>query len=171
MSLRMIRLPWEVEMKKRFVVWFVLMAALFASPAFAQFGSVKGVCKDAQGKPIVGAVVEYRAVGSARVYKLKTDSSGSYSSLGVMYGTYNVSLIQDGQEIFHLNGITIGSEEKPVDIDIQHEREQASKQPTTSPDQSKLSPEQQKLAAAVKALNEKLLAANEALKANDYDSA
>jgi hypothetical protein len=40
---------------------FILIAGLCATPAFAQeTGTVKGVCKDLEGKPIAGAQVEYR---------------------------------------------------------------------------------------------------------------
>jgi len=154
-------------MKARCLV-LAFLACISVVPAFAQFGSVKGVCKDAQGKPIPGAVVEFHAVGSARVYKLKTDNSGGYSSLGVMMGRYNVVLVQDGQELFHLDNVTVGSDEKQLDIDIQHEQDQAGKQKGMTPDQAAAS---QKLSAAMKALNEKLLAANQALQANDYDAA
>ena len=48
-------------MKQYFVVLALLMlvAGPCASPLLAQdTGSVKGVCKDVEGKPIVGAVVE-----------------------------------------------------------------------------------------------------------------
>jgi len=103
-------------MKKGLHVLFLVVAGLCATPAFAQFGSVKGVCKDKEGKPMAGAVVEFHQLGSARVYKLKTDNSGAYSSLGVMLGRYNVILIQDGQEIFHLDGVTVASEEKTLDF-------------------------------------------------------
>src|SRR5882672_6463704 len=162
----------EAEMKKRFVVLLAVAAGLCASPAFAQFGSVKGVCKDKQGKPIAGAVVEFHAVGSARVYKLKTDNSGEYSSLGIMLGRYNVSLVQDGQEVFHLDGVVIGTNEKQVDLDLQHEQEQAAQQKGMTPDQLKESQgAQAKQTAAVKALNDALLAANQALQAGDFDAA
>ena len=159
-------------MKKRWIVLFAVMAGLCASPAFAQFGSVKGVCKDKQGKPIAGAVVEFHAQGSARIYKLKTDNGGEYSSLGVMLGRYNVVLIQGGQELFHLDGVVVTSNEKQLDFDLQHEQEMAAKQTGMTPDQAKESQgAQAKQTAAMKALNDALLAANQALQAGDFDAA
>lgn len=155
-------------MKKGLLVLFLVVVCLWATSALAQFGSVKGVCKNKDGKPMAGAVVEYHQLGSARVYKLKTDNSGTYSSLGVMLGRYNVILMQDGQEVFHLDGVTVSSEEKTLDLDLQHEEELAAKQNTANPEQQK---EAQKISVAMKALNDALLAANQALQAGDFDSA
>lgn len=158
-------------MMKRLAVLFAVVAVIGALPAFAQFGSVKGTCKDKEGKPIAGAVVEFHALGSARVYKLKTDKDGAYSSLGVMLGRYNVVLMQNGQELFHLNGVEVGNNEKQLDLDLQHEQELAAQQKGTTPDTKEAQAAQQRVSAAMKALNDALLAANQALQAGDFDAA
>lgn len=155
-------------MKKRLVVLFLAVAGLWAAPASAQFGSVKGVCKDKEGKPMAGAVVEFHMLGSSRVYKLPTDKNGAYSSLGVMLGRYNVVLMQGDQQAFHLDGVTVTSEEKVLDLDLQHEQAQAGNQAALTPEQQK---EVQKLTASMKALNDALQAANQALQAGDFDAA
>ena len=71
-------------MKKYFTLplLLVLAAGLSASLAYAQTtGTVKGVCKDADGKPIVGAEVEWTGTESGHTYKLKTNNKGEYFSL------------------------------------------------------------------------------------------
>jgi tetratricopeptide (TPR) repeat protein len=161
-------------MKNHFILLIAVMAALCA-PALAQFGSVKGVCKDKLGKPLAGVMVEYHEVNTSRTYKLKTNATGEYSSIAILPGQYNVSLMQDGKEIFRLSNITVPPEEKRVDIDLQHEQELAAQKHGMTPDQLRKTEgnqaADQKEAATVKALNEKLLAANQALQAGDLDSA
>ena len=56
-------------MKRIFIIPFllVLVVGLCASPVFAQaMGSVKGVCKDSEGKPVTGAGVEWAGVETGR---------------------------------------------------------------------------------------------------------
>ena len=77
-----------------------LVAGLCAVPAFAQAtGSIKGVCKDLEGKPITDAVVEMVSSETGRKYSLKTNKKGEYFSLGIAPGKYKVSLMKDGKEL------------------------------------------------------------------------
>jgi len=164
-------------MKQRFMMlaFFALLACLFSSAVFAQMGSVRGSCKDVNGKPIVGATVEYKATETGRIYNLKTDKAGEYFSLGIMAGTYNVRLLQDGKEIYHINGVHLGMDEQRVDINLQQEQEQTAKGQGLTPEQLKQMQEQQakqqKEVTTVKALNEKLAAASQASAAGNYDLA
>ncbi len=157
-------------MKTRLLMLCALMAALSA-PAFAQFGAVRGVCKDKDGKPLAGIAVEYHEAGSSRTYKLKTNAAGEYFSIAILPGIYNVVLVQNGQEIFHLNGIQIATEEKQVDMDLQHEQAVAAKQPGGAGQPAAMTAAQQKEFALVKALNDKLVAANQSLASGDVDAA
>jgi len=66
-------------MRKYFILplLFVLALGMSTSLAFAQTtGTVKGVCKDAEGKPIVQADVEWTGTESGHSYKLKTNNKG-----------------------------------------------------------------------------------------------
>src|SRR5271169_5449446 len=94
-------------MKQYFVVLalLILVAGLGASPAFAQLtGSVKGVCKDTDGKPIVGAVVQFLENDTGKKYNIKTNNKGEYFSLGIAPGTYKATLIgSDNKEIYHFS--------------------------------------------------------------------
>jgi tetratricopeptide (TPR) repeat protein len=167
-------------MRKYFIVPLLLVFALeLAAPrAFAQItGTVKGTCTDADGKPIVGAQVEWTGLETGRKYTLKTNNKGEYFSLGITPGKYNVKLSKDGKEIFHLNGVTVGLDENapPVDFDLKKEQVKAAEGQGKTPEQIKA--EQEAAAKAetekknVNSLNDKLIAARAAEDAKDYDKA
>ena len=128
-------------MKQYFVMLALLMftAGLCVSPAIAQdTASVKGVAKDAQGKPIAGATVEWVSKETGRKYDLKTNNKGEYFSLGIAPGHYNVALLgPDKKEIFHVNGFTITTEEATLDFDMQKEAANAAKGAGLTPEQLK----------------------------------
>ena len=101
-------------MKKNFIIALLLalVVSLSTPTLFAQaMGSVKGVCKDAEGKPLVGVVVEWDGIETGRKYTLKTNGKGEYFSLGISPGKYKMTVIQDGKQIFFLNGIPVGVDE------------------------------------------------------------
>ncbi len=159
-------------------VLIMFMAALCAPPVFAQVtGSVRGVCKDLEGKPIVGAVVEYVNADTGRKYDLKTNAKGEYFSLGIEPGPYRVLLLQDGKEVYHFNGFHVGAgvEENILDFDLQKEAAAAGQGQGLTPEQLKQKQEQASKAAkensTIKLLNEKLAAAKTASAAGDFDTA
>ncbi len=166
-------------MKQFFVVLALLMlvTGLCASPAFAQdTGSVKGVCKDVEGKPITGAVVEWVNADTGRKYDIKTNNKGEYFSLGVQLGRYKVTLLgQDNKEIFHYNGFTVSGDENTLDFDMKKEQANAAQGAGLTPEQLKQQQEQvaniTKENATIKNLNEKLAAAKTASDAGDFDTA
>jgi len=87
-------------MKQRciYILVVAVLVGLCASPLFAQAtGTVKGVCKNTDGKPMAGATVEWTSVDTGRKYELKTNNKGEYFSLGISPGKYNVKLLQDGK--------------------------------------------------------------------------
>jgi tetratricopeptide (TPR) repeat protein len=173
-------------MKRNFslAILLVVMCAGLGVSAMAQTGalaSVKGVCKDADGKPIVDAQVVWHNDDNGRTYKLKTDKKGGYFSLGIEPGEYTITLTRDGQQLFTTSKEHVGVEEHEFNIDIKAKHEQ---QIQETAKQTGLTPEQiqQKLAeqkrveqynANVKQVNEKLKAASAALQAQppNYDTA
>ena len=165
-------------MKQKFAVLVLLaLAAAFGTvPAFTQStGTVKGACKDVQGKPITGAVVQFASQETGRKYEIKTNNKGEYFSLGIAPGKYNVTLLKDGKELFHYANVPVGLDEVTVDFDLQKEQAKGAQQQGMTPEQLKKIQEQQEKAAketnTVKALNEKLAAATQASTAGDYDTA
>jgi tetratricopeptide (TPR) repeat protein len=165
-------------MTKYFILSLLLVLAvgLSAPLAFAQTtGSVKGVCKDADGKPIAQAEVEWTGVETGHKYTLKTNNKGEYFSLGIVPGKYNVKLSKDGKEVFHLNGVPVGLDEADQDIDLKKEKATQAAGQGLTPEQVKAKEEAAAKAAneakTVGTLNEKLNAAKTASDAGDYETA
>ncbi|HWO27422.1 MAG TPA: tetratricopeptide repeat protein [Candidatus Acidoferrum sp.] len=171
-------------MKKHFAVFvlMVLMLALSAPLLFAQAaGTVKGVCKDAQGNPIPDALVVYANQDTGQKYTLKTNKKGEYFSLGIGTGHYNVSLYKNAddlkanKELFHFGKVPVGLDENTLDFDLKKQAEDSAKGQGLTPEQIKQMQEnqekQKKEVNTIKALNEKIVAANTSMKAGDYDSA
>ncbi|HYM07022.1 MAG TPA: tetratricopeptide repeat protein [Terriglobales bacterium] len=165
-------------MKQRLlmVVLVVAVAALCVPPGFAQAtGTVKGVCKDAQGNPIAGANLEWTNTDNGRKYNLKTNKKGEYFSLGIEPGKYKIILSQDGKQLDMVNGFPVGLDEANLDFDLKKSMSEAAAQKGISPEQLKAMQEQQAKAAketdTVKSLNEKLSIANQAMQGGDFETA
>lgn len=165
-------------MKQCFVVVILAMvaAALCVSPAFAQAtGTVKGVCKDMEGKPIAGANLEWYNSDNGRKYTLKTNNKGEYFSLGIDPGKYRVTLTQDGKQLDQVTNFPVGADEATLDFDLKKSQAESAQQKGISAEQLKKMQEAQTKAAkessTVKTLNEKLLAANTAMQAGDFETA
>jgi tetratricopeptide (TPR) repeat protein len=153
-----------------------LIVGLCASPVFAQaMGTVKGVCKDVDGKPIDNAIVEYFSLDTGRKYSIKTNAKGEYFSLGISPGKYKITLTKDGKLLFTLNNVTITLEENDVPFDLQKEQANAAQGQGISPEQLRKMQEQQQKAQKendlVKILNEKLASAGQAAQTGDFDTA
>ena len=165
-------------MRKYFILplLLVLAAGLSAPLAFAQTtGTVKGTCKDSEGKPIAQAEVEWTGTESGHTYKLKTNNKGEYFSLGIVPGKYNVKFTKDGKEIFHINNITVGLDEVVQDLDLKKEQVKAAEGQGLTPEQAKAKAEANAKAASetktVGTLNERLNAAKAASDAGDFETA
>ncbi|MFI5069818.1 MAG: carboxypeptidase regulatory-like domain-containing protein [Terriglobales bacterium] len=156
----------------------VVTAGVMQLPVFAQdFAQVKGVCKDRDGKPLTGAVVEWLNLENGRKYDVKTNKDGKYFSLGLDPGNYKITLLKDGKELFHEDKHNLTRDESTgnVDFNLQQEQQNADKGIGLTPEQEKQRQEalaeQQKEVTTVKSLNERLTAANQSMKAGDYDTA
>ena len=106
------------------------MAGFTASAVAQQVTTVKGVCKDENGKPIAGATVQLDNLETGRKTTLKTDNRGQYFSLGATSGNYKISLIgADGSVIFFLNNATLKpGTENIFDIDLAKQKAEAAKE-------------------------------------------
>jgi tetratricopeptide (TPR) repeat protein len=171
-------------MKRHFAIFalVVLVLGLCVPPVFAQAsGTVKGVCKDSEGKPFAGAVVEFANQDNGQKYSLKTNGKGEYFSLGVSPGKYKVTLYKTpedqkaGKEVYHVTGFQVSLDENNLDFDLKKEQENTAKGQGLTPEQVKQMQEaqekQKKEVNTVKALNEKLQAANTALQGGDFETA
>lgn len=171
-------------MKNRSAILLIVILALglCVPQLFAQAsGTVKGVCKDAEGNPVVDGIVVYSNMDNGQKYTLKTNKKGEYFSLGLTPGKYLVTLYKNGddekanKELDHVKGFTVQLDENTLDFDVKKETEDALKGKGVSAEQAKQMQEQQEKAKketnTVKALNEKLTAAGTAAQAGDFDTA
>jgi len=188
------RSPQETSMRKNLVLLMLLaiLCAVSVAPLAAQvtgaYGTVKGVCKDAEGKPIVDAQVVWHNEESGRTYNLKTNKKGEYFSLGIEPTTgnpgnhkYTVTLIKDGKVLDTKKEVAVSVDEITQDFDLKQEQEQTiqdtAKQHGLTPEQVKQMQEAranaEKYNTNIKAINEKLKVATAATQANppDYDAA
>ena len=172
-----------MKQRLRLALVAMMLVALGTTSAWAQaFGKVSGVCKDAEGKPIVGATVRYISKETGQKFDMKTNGKGEYMSIGVAVAhAYTVILLgPDGKELDKVDGVQVGSgDNPPVDFDMKAQQTQAlqSKGMTAEQAQKAQAELKEKQAAAskegetVKVLNEKLKAASDASKAGDYETA
>ena len=165
-------------MKKYFILPLLLLLAVGISAplAFAQTtGTVKGVCRDIEGKPIAQAEVDWTGTESGHVYKLKTNNKGEYFSLGIVPGKYNVKLSKDGKELWHVNNVAVGLDETPLDLDLKKEQSAAIQGQGLNAEQAAKAKEalakQEAERKTVGTLNEKLNAAKAASDAGDFETA
>jgi len=172
-------------MKKHLAVFALvfLMVGLCAPAGFAQgaSGTVKGVCKDTDGNPIVDGLVVFANQDNGQRYTLKTNKKGEYFSLGVGPGSYNVTLYKNAddlkanKEVFHFNKFQVTLDENTLDFDMKKLATEQAKGQGLTPEQIKAQQEaqekQKKEVGTVKQLNEKLAAAKVASDAGDFDTA
>ena len=81
-------------------LWLMACAALVAMamtlPAAAQStGMVRGVVKDAAGKPVEGAKIVVEAEGNNRRFETKSDKKGEFVQIGLAPGPYKVTAEKD----------------------------------------------------------------------------
>ncbi|MBV9180685.1 MAG: tetratricopeptide repeat protein [Acidobacteria bacterium] len=170
-----------MKAKLGWVVVLAMLSMVYSAPMAAQTGSVRGVCKDAQGAPITDAQVIWQNQDNGRSYKLKTNKKGEYFSLGLDPGNYTVTLNKDGKVLDSQKNLRVGLDEFNHDIDLKQIQQQsvedtAKKQGMTT-EQVKQQQEQaakaQQYNAALKTVNDKLRAATDLLHAQppNYDQA
>jgi len=165
-------------MKHRCAIFVVavLTLGLCVPPVFAQggTGSVKGVCKDTEGKPIAGGIVEWANQDNGQKYRLKTNNKGEYFSLGIQPGKYKVTLFKDDKQLFYIM-FQAQIDENVLDFDLKKQQEDQAKGQGLTPEQLKQQQEAQakheKEVTTVKSLNDKLKAANDAASAGDFETA
>jgi tetratricopeptide (TPR) repeat protein len=80
--------------------WLALCAAVLSlalgSPAFAQStGMIRGVVKDAAGKPVEGAKVSIDSEANNRHFDTKSDKKGEFLQIGLAPGPYKVTAEKD----------------------------------------------------------------------------
>ncbi|MGZ4813796.1 MAG: carboxypeptidase regulatory-like domain-containing protein [Terriglobales bacterium] len=156
--------------KLNLLVMAAVFVALLVPTAWGQTGTVKGTVKGPDGKPVAGAVVQMVDKASGRKYELKSDKNGNIFSLGIAGGSYDVTVLQNGQPIFQAAGYPVKmGEENTLDVDLQKEAQRQQAQMT--PEQKKAIEQQQNERNKIKNLNEMLAQARAASEAGNFDQA
>ena len=151
------------------LILFALVLGL-SIPALAQTGTVKGFVKD-QGKPIVGAQVEMVNTDNGRKVSLKTDKGGNFFSIGVPMGTYNITISQDGKQIWNASKYQVQvGDNQPIEVDLAKERASNANNPANAEQAAKIEAAK-KENEKIGNLNTLLKQAQEAMQANNWDQA
>jgi tetratricopeptide (TPR) repeat protein len=82
---------------------FALM--LLSLPAFGQMTAVEGDVKSPDGKPLANAVVKFDRTDIKGSYSVKTDKKGHYGHYGLPSGTYDLTVLVDGQVKDGMKGV------------------------------------------------------------------
>jgi tetratricopeptide (TPR) repeat protein len=163
-------------MKHRLQVVLVALGLLIAAaPALAQQTQIKGTLKGQDGKPMVGVIVDMVNLNTGQKFHLKTDKKGEFFSIGVSPGKYNVSFLQNGKEIWHINGVdvTLQKEVNTIDVDLAKEMEaaKAQQQSQMTEEQKKELEKAQAENVTIKNLNAMLQQAHAAIEAGTPEAA
>ncbi len=78
---------------------------VLAFTSLAQVTAIEGDVKGTDGAPLKGAQVQITRTDIKGNYPTKTDKKGHYIYTGLPMGTYNVTLLVDGKEMDHVNGV------------------------------------------------------------------
>ena len=162
-------------MKRKIILCLLaaLMAVLSAPAAWGQMATFKGKASDSDGKPVAGALVQITSKDTGRKYELKTDKSGSFYSLGIQPGTYDLKLLKNGETLYTFGNIQIslsgnsGSGETTFNIDLKKAEQQSGITEEKKKEIEAAKAENLKL----KGLNDKLAAATAAEQAGNFDAA
>jgi tetratricopeptide (TPR) repeat protein len=161
---------------KRYITLVTLLALLLglcAMPVVAQqTATVKGVAKDADGKPIADGVVVWTSQETGRKIEVKTNKNGEYFSVGVPPGTYDAVLMRNSQTVDSFNKIPVSmGEVREVNFDLKKDLATALAKSGITEEQLKKQQETQKQNEKIKGLNAKLAEARDLEKAGNYDQA
>lgn len=153
-----------------------LLAVLLSLTASAQRVAVRGRVIGEDGKPLPGADILLVNPENGQKFTMKTDKNGEFINIGVVFGSYKMTVSKDGK-VLHTRDIRATGDDTPIEINIPkaraQEKEEALKQLT--PEQRKQIEEQQKAAEAertkIQNLNQMLATADSDEKAGNYDQA
>lgn len=98
---------------------------LLAGGAWAQTTTLQGVVKDAQGKPLKGAVINIDRTDMKGHWTVASKKKGDWLYTGLPYGTFNVSCVVDGKVADMEKGVkTDYANPVEVDFDLQKTAQQ-----------------------------------------------
>ena len=94
-------------------------ALLLSLPAFSQTTTIEGIVKDPDGKPVPNAQIKIDRTDVKGNYSVKTDKKGHYGYYGLPLGTFDVTVMVDGQMRDNVKGVrTRSAEPQEVNFDL-----------------------------------------------------
>jgi tetratricopeptide (TPR) repeat protein len=151
----------------------LIASVLIVPAAFAQTAQVKGVVKNLEGKPMVGATVEFLSLDTGRKLTFKTDKNGTYFSIGVPSGIYKVTLTSpELQQPYIARAkfqVTLSQETNECDIDLK--KDQGAAVQNMSPEEKARLEQAQKEKTKIKGLNDMLAKSQQQQQAGDFQGA
>src|SRR5262245_16666932 len=112
------------------ILGLVLLVPLASRSALAQTGSIEGEVRDAQGTPIVGALVKLDRKDIKQHFEVKTDKKGHYFHAGLPVALYKVSFNQNDKELFFFDNIKVPlGDTFKLDLNLKQEMEKSQSQP------------------------------------------
>jgi tetratricopeptide (TPR) repeat protein len=106
-------------MKLRSLWTAVAGLVLFAASALAQVTTMEGTVTGTDGKPAQGAIVKIHRTDIKWDAQVKTDKRGHYIHTGVPLGTFEVSVIINGEEANKVSGVRSQmGDHPPLDFDL-----------------------------------------------------
>lgn len=115
----------------RKLLYFSGLVLLAGVPAWAQTTTLEGAAKDQNGQPIKGATVELNRTDMKGHYHVKTDKKGHWLYMGLPYGSYDVSLVVNGQTVDKVNNVHSKYGE-PQEVDFNEKQHAAQQQATAA---------------------------------------
>ena len=108
----------------------ILLTPLASRSAFAQTGSIEGDVKDAEGAPVIGALVKLDRKDIKQHFEVKTDKKGHYFHAGLPVALYKVSFTQNDKELFFFDNIKVPlGDTFKLDLNLKQEMEKAKSEP------------------------------------------
>jgi Tfp pilus assembly protein PilF len=92
---------------------------LLSSTGWSQTSAISGKVIGVDGKPLRDALVKIERTDVRGNYQVKTRAKGDYFHAGLPFGTYNVTLFVDGQDVDSLRGVRVGGDTAEVNFDLQ----------------------------------------------------
>jgi tetratricopeptide (TPR) repeat protein len=156
-------------MKARLAVAVIILAG--AIPSWAQFATVKGKIVDISGKPVAGAVVQLSSTDTGSKYTLKVNDKGQYFSMGILPGSYNVTVTKDGRVIDSAQSFRVTSARAENVLDFDQARSAAAAEAKLSAEEKAKQEAAAKETQKLQGLNDLLAAARAASQTGNYDQA
>lgn len=144
----------------------LFLVGVCSAPLWAQLdGTIRGDCKDENGKPLQNATVQLFDSSTGRKYTLKC-SNGEYHGGPIYAGTYKATLMVNGNPVDELNNIPIyANQEQVAPFNL------AKNKATENPQQRAQQEAAQKANEKIKGLNNILKQAKDLEGQGNYDQA